>query len=583
MAPKKPVAKKADPKKSASVKANTKVKVTKPEPEKAKKPKADGARASSRQATNDSAAPKKATKATATTTSKAKPAPQKSLKRKSSDDDEKPAPAKKAKVVKMPKAAPKPKPAPKPKKIPVSRKPAVAPVKPETLTKGPVINEPPTQRMNIYVHGEGTAGELGLGTAARAVDVKRPRLNPNLTADTAGVVQISAGGMHVLALTHDNKILSWGVNDSGALGRDTTWEGGLKDADEATKENEDEGDDESVDSDDDNGLNPRECIPAEVDWSETPLPEGTRFVQVAAGDSCSFALTDDGRVYGWGSFRGTEGPFAFDPETPTAFRPKLVPALKKITSIKAGANHAIALDKSGTVFAWGSGEQHQLGRKVVERKKKDGLLPRTFGLPKGPKNGIKSIETGEYHSMAISKNGDVYAWGLNNFGQTGIPDNAGTDDAVVTKPKVIEHLRGKTITSLTGGGHHSIAATSEGECLIWGHADCQIGIPAEVIEKLPEDAIVRDEKGRAGIVMIPQKVPGIEGTVIKVSAAGETNGVITAEGKAWTWGFSTNYQTGTGADDDVKVATMIDNTAVRDVKITGIGIGGQYGILTSFA
>ena len=36
-----------------------------------------------------------------------------------------------------------------------------------------------------------------------------------------GVVQIDAGGMHVVALTRDNKILTWGVNDQGALGRDT--------------------------------------------------------------------------------------------------------------------------------------------------------------------------------------------------------------------------------------------------------------------------------------------------------------------------------------------------------------------------
>jgi alpha-tubulin suppressor-like RCC1 family protein len=28
-----------------------------------------------------------------------------------------------------------------------------------------------------------------------------------------------------------------------------------------------------------------------------------RFAQVAAGDSCSFALTDTGLVFGWGTFK----------------------------------------------------------------------------------------------------------------------------------------------------------------------------------------------------------------------------------------------------------------------------------------
>ena len=130
-----------------------------------------------------------------------------------------------------------------------------------TATKAcDIINEAPTQRLNVYVFGEGTAGELGLGTAKGTTDVKRPRLNPNLNADKVGVVQIEAGGMHVVALTHDNKVLTWGVNDQGALGRDTTWDGGLKDMDAAGE------DSDSDTSDADNGLNPHESIPGEVDF-----------------------------------------------------------------------------------------------------------------------------------------------------------------------------------------------------------------------------------------------------------------------------------------------------------------------------
>jgi regulator of chromosome condensation len=100
--------------------------------------------------------------------------------------------------------------------------------------------------------------------------------------------------MHCVALTHDNKILTWGVNDQGALGRDTTWEGGLKDIDENDS-------DSSSDDGSDSGLNPREAIPTAI--PSDAFPEGTVFVEVAAGDSGSFALTDDGLVYGWGTFR----------------------------------------------------------------------------------------------------------------------------------------------------------------------------------------------------------------------------------------------------------------------------------------
>ncbi len=171
----------------------------------------------------------------------------------------------------------------------------------------------------------GSSGELGLGTAKNAVDVKRPRLNPNLAADKAGIIKIVAGGMHCLALTHDSKILSWGVNDQGALGRDTQWEGGLRDMDAAEDSDSEDGDD--------NGINPRECTPTAVDFSETEVAEGVRFTDVAAGDSCSFALTDDGRVYGWGTFRKGDGIFGFTSPGNVVTRPVLIPDLKKITAI----------------------------------------------------------------------------------------------------------------------------------------------------------------------------------------------------------------------------------------------------------
>ena len=154
------------------------------------------------------------------------------------------------------------------------------------------INQRPSQRLDVYVFGEGSSSELGLGTAKTAIDVKRPRLNPLLSAKQIGVVQIACGGMHVAALTHDNKILTWGVNDQGALGRDTTWEGGLKDMNDNVSEDSDRSD---------SGLNPAESNPTSVPASS--FPQDTQFVKLAAGDSHTLALTDDGHVYGWGTFR----------------------------------------------------------------------------------------------------------------------------------------------------------------------------------------------------------------------------------------------------------------------------------------
>ena len=152
----------------------------------------------------------------------------------------------------------------------------------------PILGEAPTQVMNVIVFGTGDCGELGLGPKDK--EAPRPRLNQYLDPSDPKafhVVQLDCGGMHVAALTSDNQILTWGVNDQGALGRPTEWEGALRDID--------------ADSDDDSDdLNPLECTPTPI--PADAFPSGTRFVQVATADSCTLVLTETGSVYGWGTF-----------------------------------------------------------------------------------------------------------------------------------------------------------------------------------------------------------------------------------------------------------------------------------------
>jgi regulator of chromosome condensation len=162
-----------------------------------------------------------------------------------------------------------------------------------SATPAQFMNSAPTTRLNVLVCGDGSAGELGLGTK-NAIDVTRPRLNKNLDANTVGIVSLAAGGMHGAALTHDNKVLTWGVNDHHALGRETEWDGGLRDVD--APDDTSEASDES-----ESDLNPKEATPTAI--AADKFLSGTKIVQITAGNSTTFALTEDGLVYGWGTFR----------------------------------------------------------------------------------------------------------------------------------------------------------------------------------------------------------------------------------------------------------------------------------------
>lgn len=141
----------------------------------------------------------------------------------------------------------------------------------------------------VYVFGDGENAELGLGP--KRTESLIPRRNPFLDPTDPSkfhVIQVACGGMHTVALTVDNKIITWGVNDNGALGRPTEWDGGLRDID--------------IDSDDEEEeLNPLESTPSQV--LTVSFGRHTQFIQVAAGDNCTFALSSEGEVYGWGTFR----------------------------------------------------------------------------------------------------------------------------------------------------------------------------------------------------------------------------------------------------------------------------------------
>ncbi|KAL2162279.1 hypothetical protein VTH06DRAFT_7192 [Thermothelomyces fergusii] len=426
------------------------------------------------------------------------------------------------------------------------------------------INEPPTQVMDIFVFGEGTAGELGLGSVRvdgkKPIDVKRPRLNPNLK----GVVQVACGGMHVAALTKDNKILTWGVNDQGALGRDTTWDGGLRDVDD---------EDDSSEDGDDTGMNPKESTPGEIDTSN--IPEGVKWAQIVASDSATFALTTTGQVYGWGTFRSNEGVLGFSRSSLIQRTPTLVPELSRIKQLAAGLNHILALDDKNKVYAWGAGQQAQLARRLLERDDLAALYPTGIGALPG-RAKVAKLACGSYHSFVIDTKGRVIGWGLNNYAELGVEDEAGQDGGFVMRPQLIKALEPYEITCIAGGEHHSLACSKNGELLTWGRIDGhQVGQPSD---SFSEDNTIWDERNKPRILVVPTVVPDIK-DVVSVAAGTDHSFAITADGKVYSWGFSANYQTGQGTTDDIEKPTIIDNSAIRDRKIIFAGAGGQYGIV----
>lgn len=422
----------------------------------------------------------------------------------------------------------------------------------KNLPKINEISKPKSKKLDIFVFGTGSMCELGLGPAAKTKEVKRPRLNPFL--QDKGIVDFAVGGMHTLALDYKNQVWSWGSNDSAVLGRDTSKvKEVLKDMDDADSD------------DDDADLNEAESTPGKVEG----LPKDLKIVQLAATDNLSAVLLENGEVYAWGTFRCNEGILGFKHDILTQKTPLKIDEFKDIVQLAPGKDHILGLDVKGVVYAWGNGQQFQLGRKILERNRLRTLEPREFGLV-----DVTYIASGEFHCFAITKDGKVLTWGLNQYGQCGVSSDL-EDGSVIATPTEVEALSDKKITQIAAGEHHSLALSEDGSIYAFGRIDMfEVGISKA---NLPEDTF-RDVHGNARSVPVPTKLTNVPN--FRTVAAGSHHSLaISEDGIVYSWGFGETYAVGLGpAGEDIETPTRIKNTATQDHDILLVGAGGQFSV-----
>jgi regulator of chromosome condensation len=132
----------------------------------------------------------------------------------------------------------------------------------------------------------------------------------------------------------------------------------------------------------------------------------------------------------------------------------LIPELKNIVHVDAGANHVLAIAQDGKIWSWGIGEQGQLGRKVMSRHALEAsLLPRTINF-RPWRRTAKFINAfcGGYHSILVHESNELFTFGLNNYGQLGLGDVVEHDI-----PDAVEGIEKGAVIKQVGGGEHFTA------------------------------------------------------------------------------------------------------------------------------
>jgi alpha-tubulin suppressor-like RCC1 family protein len=211
-------------------------------------------------------------------------------------------------------------------------------------------------------------------------------------------------------------------------------------------------------------------VPVAVTTAGTPLA-GKSVVLASAGLVHSLALCSDGTLVAWGSNSNSQlgDPTVTDSSfTPVAVKTAGTPlAGKTVMSVSAGGFHSLALCSDGTLVSWGQNASGQLGNNSTTTSSVP-VAVTTAGTPMEGKTVI-AISAGLSHSLALCSDGTLVAWGDNSYGALG--NNSLTASSVPVAVNTSGVLAGKTVIGVTAGQYASLAWCSDGTALAWGRND----------------------------------------------------------------------------------------------------------------
>ena len=254
-------------------------------------------------------------------------------------------------------------------------------------------------------------------------------------------------------------------------------------------------------------------------------------IQVSLGYKFSVALKQDGTVWSWG--QNNDGELGLGNTTEYSEPQQITDIKEKITDVKTGYYHSIALTEKGEVYTWGYNDNGQLGNGTRE----DSLVPvKVTGL-----ENITKVNAYKYMTIALTQNGEVYAWG-SGYGAKPVKLNFTRKIIDVSGNLVLAENRkaynldetksyGKDLIKVVAGYNHYLGLTSDGEVYAWGsNSYGQLGNGNNTSSSTAVKVVTPDGKSNM--------------TNIVDISAGDSYSIITdKDGKVYTFGYYGDYRT----------------------------------------
>jgi alpha-tubulin suppressor-like RCC1 family protein len=296
-----------------------------------------------------------------------------------------------------------------------------------------------------------------------------------------------------------------------------------------------------------------------ADYQElTPInpssTQGEKILMVAVGDRFSILLRSNNTVWSTGYNLYNQLGDGTGSNQPVPVPVLGIPGSAKIEQICAGQYNAAALDSTGRVYIWGYNVNANLGQgntvastiaKIV-----NGVLTNEV---------VVQISCGNQHTVVLTRNGTVFTWGFNNYGQVGDGSAATRSSPVQIYMDVFLYKR--RVSQVCAGYQHTLALVDDGTIYGWGDNQYyELGATAPTYSYTPIPLV-----GTAFGLLNGKKF-------VQISCSNSlTSFALDANGTVYSWGYGASGQVGNG----VGTANNLPQRILSSVKVSALFTGSN--------